>query len=596
MPSPLDLLWSGEPVPAIPPHLDEIFSGTFGSRSAKILVVGEAHGTKEAEMKLPFVGSAGRLLKEMLKEVGVSPSDCLFTNLINSKAPGGDMRGFLLPNERGATTLKGLRPNSLLVSALHRLDSLITTLSPSLIIACGNWPLWWLTEAATARTIAGYKVPEGIGNWAGSELSLVPSPLGRTFAGIPVLPIYHPATILRQHPWRVITAADLSRIPALLGGERKETDELIYTRPTVGTIKAFLDTYRNDEVTCDLETFGKRIHIVGLGYGNIALSIPFFHILTDGSTRPTYSKEEFIEIYFLLREFFLSPTTRIVGQHFSYDIQYIARYFNATPKVTFDTMIAQHILFPALRGFKGLDSLSRFFCRRHIYWKDERKISTAKEDLERACLYNARDVLVTSEVASAQRKALRESGKMPRFEERMEVFEATRDMMLRGVRTNETLRRAQRQELFSQMDKIGKWLDDVIPSHMKNPTAKTPWYRSSPQTCDILYRKLKLEGGWDSRTGGYSADKEILAQIAKRYPNFSGFLSALILYKSLSTIASGYYAAPLGFDNRLRCSYNLAGPVTNRLASSEDAWGSGTNLQNILRERDPMDLLEQTLV
>jgi uracil-DNA glycosylase family 4 len=588
--------WSGEARPNNEPDMNAIFSGTDGDRHGRILVVGEAFGKKEMETRVAFSGSSGKLLKELLIAAGVHISDCLFTGMIHAQAVGGDMAHFLLPNERGASTVKELRPNVLLIEALRKLDAIIHYMQPELIVACGNWPLWWLTEVATTRTVKGCRVPEGIGNWAGSKLWLVPSPFGRAEHNIPVLPIFHPSSILRQNPWRVITAADLQRIPGILENPNKVPEEIIHVRPSVEVIRDFLTTYGMEEITCDLETFKKRIHIVGLGINNIALSIPFFHILSDGATHPVYSSEEFAQIFTLLYEFFLAPTTRLVGQNFSYDIQYIAKFFCSLPKVTFDTMIAQHILFPALRGFKGLDSLSRFYCEYNVYWKDERKISLQSEDLDQACRYNARDVLVTSEVAAAERKALISTAKMHLLEERMEFFEAVRDMMLHGVRTNETLRKAQRAEILSQMLIIGQWLEDVIPDRLKNKSAVTPWYRSPQQTCYLFYRQLKFQGGWNKQTEGYSVDKETLAALSKKYPSFAGLFSALILYKSLSTIYSGYYAAPLGDDNRLRCSYNLAGPITNRLASSEDAWGSGTNLQNILRERESMDMLNQTLV
>ena len=51
-----------------------------GTPDAKILVVGEAPGKNEAEAGIPFVGSSGRELMNMLAEAGIAETACRFTN------------------------------------------------------------------------------------------------------------------------------------------------------------------------------------------------------------------------------------------------------------------------------------------------------------------------------------------------------------------------------------------------------------------------------------------------------------------------------------------------------------------------------------
>lgn len=53
-----------------------------GPLDARIAFVGEAPGAEEAQRGRPFVGQAGRLLDEALRQVGIDRADCRITNLV----------------------------------------------------------------------------------------------------------------------------------------------------------------------------------------------------------------------------------------------------------------------------------------------------------------------------------------------------------------------------------------------------------------------------------------------------------------------------------------------------------------------------------
>ena len=61
---------------------------------------------------------------------------------------------------------------------------------------------------------------------------------------------------------------------------------------------------------------------------------------------------------------------------------------------------------------------------------------------------------------------------------------------------------------------------------------------------------------------------------------------AIETYRSLSVFRNTFIMAPLDPDGRMRCSINVAGTETYRFSTSKNAWGRGTNLQNIPRNRD----------
>src|SRR3954451_82800 len=59
-----------------------------GSADAALMFVGEAPGRNEDEQGLPFVGQAGRLLDELLGEIGLSRDQVFVTNVLRCRPPG----------------------------------------------------------------------------------------------------------------------------------------------------------------------------------------------------------------------------------------------------------------------------------------------------------------------------------------------------------------------------------------------------------------------------------------------------------------------------------------------------------------------------
>src|SRR5215217_226086 len=53
-----------------------------GSLNSRLAIVGEAPGKHEVEEGRPFVGNAGKLLDELLKEAGIDRSKLYITNVV----------------------------------------------------------------------------------------------------------------------------------------------------------------------------------------------------------------------------------------------------------------------------------------------------------------------------------------------------------------------------------------------------------------------------------------------------------------------------------------------------------------------------------
>src|SRR3954467_2843054 len=59
-----------------------------GNADADLMFVGEAPGANEDRMGRPFVGRAGKLLSQLLVEVGLERADVFITNVLLCRPPG----------------------------------------------------------------------------------------------------------------------------------------------------------------------------------------------------------------------------------------------------------------------------------------------------------------------------------------------------------------------------------------------------------------------------------------------------------------------------------------------------------------------------
>ena len=138
-----------------------------GAPDADLMIVGEAPGEDEDLSGRPFVGRAGQLLDKMLAAIGRSRSgNALITN-VNYWRPAGN-------RNPDAEELDVCRPF---------VDRMVELGKPKLIIATGGVP---------AKALLGSE--DGIMKLRGTEYTFT-TPGG---ASIPLIPILHPAYLLRR--------------------------------------------------------------------------------------------------------------------------------------------------------------------------------------------------------------------------------------------------------------------------------------------------------------------------------------------------------------------------------------------------------------
>ena len=241
----------------------DLFFGTSGPRNARVIIVGEAWGREEAAVHKPFVGQSGRELFRMLgealgaerallnealsarnthqwlalRERWLERTGILLANTIAAQPPGNDFTHFLVDNKTAkAEKVKdyhGIYPRPELSRGISTLWQLISTVNPSILVAAGNWPLHVLTSCSEPKTTRGFKLPTGIASWRGSQTYTREERVGAETTGdrpqaldkpshkvIPVLPIIHPAAILREWGYRHVTVHDLrARLGRFLNGQ-----------------------------------------------------------------------------------------------------------------------------------------------------------------------------------------------------------------------------------------------------------------------------------------------------------------------------------------------------------------------------------------
>ena len=145
-----------------------------GDPDAEVVFVGEAPGASEDKQGRPFVGSAGRLLDQLLEEAGLVRADVFITNVVKARPP------------------KNRDPKADEVE--HHLPWLLAQLdviAPRLVVPLGRH--------AMGRFVEGVKISEAHGRPVERD--------GRT-----IVPWFHPAAALHNQSLRATLHEDARRL------------------------------------------------------------------------------------------------------------------------------------------------------------------------------------------------------------------------------------------------------------------------------------------------------------------------------------------------------------------------------------------------
>jgi DNA polymerase len=150
-----------------------------GPANAEIMFIGEGPGANEDEQGLPFVGQSGRLLTDMLSSIGLTRRDVFIGNVVKCRPPEN----------------RDPLPDEIEICTSNYLYRQIGLVNPKIIVTLGRFSMALFFPNAKISAIHGQ---------------------AKFQDGRYILPMFHPAAVLRNPGLRDEAFADFARLPALL--------------------------------------------------------------------------------------------------------------------------------------------------------------------------------------------------------------------------------------------------------------------------------------------------------------------------------------------------------------------------------------------
>ena len=299
----------------------------YGPLDASIVFIGEAPGMNEVRVGRPFVGDAGKQLRNDCISQKISLSECYLTNVVKERPIDNDIKRFInLQNKYPKTTEKYDEYEEKLY------DELVSLQGVKVLVPLGNVPLYAITRKRK------------ITNWRGSVLEQ--SIRGRTFKVVPTL---HPASLLPgrgKYVMRYPVRHDLGRIKynSTFSGIRRDTRRLTL-EPTYRVAKDYLqDVKLGEKVYFDIEIYNQEVSCISFQSPNgRAICIPF---ITEG--RNYFSVQEEVSIWREISEILGNKKIMKVAQNSAFDADFLFMKYGIVTEPLGDTLVAHSILYPEL--------------------------------------------------------------------------------------------------------------------------------------------------------------------------------------------------------------------------------------------------------
>lgn len=396
------------------------FAATAGSNKPKMVIVGEAFGESEEQMRKPFVGESGKELFRCLgeampevepelhrricdqhhyglawvreRELWFEAAGVSFTNVLAFRPPGNNLENLCaskkdldaegdLAATRMAALSKGKYLRGEYLSELPRLYEEIAGWKPNLILALGNTATWAILQATNIGSIRGAVVA-----------ATVPS-----LAGVKTLPTYHPAAVLRQWAWRPIVVADLMKASREADfPEIRRPRRRLLVWPTIAEVETWTrETLagRPPYLSPDVETAFGQITCIGFSrsptqdwteaarpqWGSEGIVIPLVDRRQPGWSYWPDAGTEKRAVDCI--EALMNSEIPKVGQNFIYDLQYLMKLGIRCRALSEDTMLLHHSKFSEIQ--KGLGFLGSVYTD-EIAWKLMRRRKAVEHKSEKA--------------------------------------------------------------------------------------------------------------------------------------------------------------------------------------------------------------------
>ena len=253
-----------------------------------------------------------------------------------------------------------------------------------------------------------------------------------------------------------------------------------------------------------------------------------------------------------------------------YDTTVLAENGIKVNSLTFDTMVAAHLLGEKSLGLKTL-AFSKLGIEMTpidaLIGSGRKQISMSQVEVKQAADYACADADVTGQLAELLRPELNQQGLWQLFSEvEMPLVPVLVTMERNGVSLDTEPMRQMSHRLGEQLLKLEKEIYDNV-GHQFN-------INSPQQLSSILFEELKLPPTRKTK-GGYSTGASVLEELRGVHP----VIEFILDYRQLSKLKSTYIDTLPNLINpktgRVHTSFNQTKTATGRLSSSEP------NLQNI---------------
>ncbi|HRN51268.1 MAG TPA: DNA polymerase I [Anaerolineales bacterium] len=324
------------------------------------------------------------------------------------------------------------------------------------------------------------------------------------------------------------------------------------------------ETSSTDHMQCDLVGISLAVE-EGKGY-----YIPIGH-------EPMLGRQLAIgEVVAALRGPLTDPKIPKLGHNLSFDYVILARHGLKVHPLSMDSMIAEWVADSGSRnlGLKGLvwvrlnNEMTEI---QDLLGKGRKQITMAQVPIEQAAAYAAADSEVVLRLEPVLAERIQQvKGERVFAELEMPLVRVLSDMEMTGIMLDTAFLAEMGAELNKELERIGTEVYQQVGEEFN---------LSSPQQlAHMLFDRLKLPppaGVRKTASGAYSTSADILEAMSEQHP----IVDLILSHREYSKLKTTYVdALPLEVNpatNRVHTSYNQAGTVTGRIASSEP------NLQNI---------------
>lgn len=537
-----------------------IVNGT-GNPTAKIFIIGEGPGLKEDVYGQPFVGPAGTLLKRLMQTAGMDYRDVFFSNTVRCLPKG---------------TTKAVREPSYeeIEACSSYLEQEIAEVKPAIIVVAGNTALRYIMGAKNVNITS----KRGLEIWSEKYKCKI-------------MPIFHPAAIMRNPKYESVTIQDLARINTSSTSSGMSTIGIgIYdVADTAEKVEELFKHLESEpEIAVDLETTGldwQKSQIISLGFSwkeRTGWCLPLLKskLTEEEEIKNFWDDATFLKIRTRLQKVLALPSKKIFHNG-KFDLKHLIYNGYPVANVWFDTMLVHHLLDENAENLHGLKDCAWVYTDMGGYDKEVSDFFAANKTLKKQYIMLPFNILTKYNAADADCTFRL----FKKFEPMLEAQKLTR--LYKQVVNPAQAVLLQTELVGVQVDT--EYIKQLAVDYSKKKEdlqaqlfAKTGAFNinSAKELRNVLFEQNDFTTKRTTKKGALSTDKATLTELAATYSTHD-VPKLLLQYrettKMLSTFIEGltFWLDEYG---RIHSTYKLHGTVTGRLSSAEP------NLQNIPRD------------